>query len=289
MDDVTDTPAHAKTRTRSRADVWFVLILTGGTSAFLQMWHATHSGSTAGVVDVLVGVVPAATAIGLSHVVVSHKAAVWLRVVTVGVMLAFMAAAASASAAVVQPVEVRDFNWVFSFALDVAELGCVWVLLGNSERKAAESAALQAAGTAATEAAESARESGDKAARLEAELAEVRTDLAAASAAFAALRQQQKDTRKSGRGSGPKRPASSPPNKRAASPPNTDAVSPPEVHVPEDVSTRAEALSILDDDPNISGSELGRRLGKSERYGCMLKASLVDTDAPATGEQPRVN
>jgi hypothetical protein len=278
-DMATESGAHARSKPRSRADIWFVLVLTGGTSAFLQMFHATHSGSTAGAVDVLVGLVPAATAIGLSHVVVSHKAATWLRVITVLVMLAFMAAAASASAAVVRPVEVFDFNWVFSIALDAAELGCVWVLLGNHERKAAEATALEVAEKAAADARREAGEAARKAAALE-------TELATVLAALEAERARVVRPPKGRRGSGAKRAASSRPNKAPVSTPNSLAGSPPEE---VGVATEFEAVDILKKEPGISGSELGRRLNVTERYGQILKNKYGPVAAAQTGEQPRVS
>jgi hypothetical protein len=82
----------------------------------------------------------------------------------------------------------------------------------------------------------------------------------------------------------PKRPQVSSAKKRRASVPKKAAASPPEADA---VSTRAEAVLILEAEPGISGSELGRRLGKTERYGQMLKGELTDP-APATGEQPAV-
>jgi hypothetical protein len=53
------------------------------------------------------------------------------------------------------------------------------------------------------------------------------------------------------------------------------AGSTPEAQVPDDVDTQAAALEILAGEPGISGSELGRRLGRTPRYGCMLKNSLA--------------
>ena len=82
----------------------------------------------------------------------------------------------------------------------------------------------------------------------------------------------------------PTRPQVSPGKKRRASAAKKAAVSPPEADA---VSSRAEAVLILEAEPGISGSELGRRLGKTERYGQMLKGELTQP-APATGEQPRV-
>lgn len=254
----------AAPRPRSRADIWFVLVLTGCASAFLQMWHATHSGSTAAVVDAVVGLVPAATAIGLSHAVVSHKAAAWLRVITVAVMLAFMAAAASASSAVVQPVELRDFNWVFSLALDAAELACVWMLLGSSERKAAEAAAVEAARREAAEAGKAVTEAVGKATSLEAELASVSAELVTANATVEALREA----------------AQQPLTKRPRKPRKGARVS----GDTEDLTAELRAMQMLDAHPELrakgQGSELGRRLGVSPATGRRLHASLTSEEHP---------
>jgi hypothetical protein len=81
------------------------------------------------------------------------------------------------------------------------------------------------------------------------------------------------------RGSGRKRARSSPRSRRVSSPRDGDA------------GTTAEAIAILAAEPGISGGELGRRLGKSESYGCRLKNKLTDSEAstaPATGEQPAI-
>jgi predicted GIY-YIG superfamily endonuclease len=43
--------------------------------------------------------------------------------------------------------------------------------------------------------------------------------------------------------------------------------------------TEAQALKLLADEPDISGGELGRRLGKSESYGCRLKKNLAGSMA----------
>lgn len=52
-----------------------------------------------------------------------------------------------------------------------------------------------------------------------------------------------------------------------------------------DTDTEAAALAILAEDPDISGAELGRRLGKTERHGSRLKRALSDSiRAEATGE-----
>lgn len=78
-----------------------------------------------------------------------------------------------------------------------------------------------------------------------------------------------------GRGSGPKRTAKLAPKKTSGSPRNKTANSPSETQVPKDVDTQAEALLILAAEPGISGSDLGLRLGKTKRYGQILKNKLA--------------
>ena len=235
------------TAQRSRADVWFVLIITGGTSAILQMWHATHSAGTYLLIAALVGLVPAATAIGLSHVVASHKSAVLLRLLTVAVMVAVMAASANAAAAVVRPIDGLFFSWVLCIALDAAALASVWVLLGDSERKAAEVTALETAQATA-------REAADKATRLEAELAVATTALDAAPQAPA--RPRQRARQKAGQ-------------KRASDPDKT----------------RATLARVLVDNPGWTNAEVARTTGVSERTVSRARNAPAQPDTAQDGRR----
>lgn len=264
MSVMTDSGAHARKepKGRSRADVWFVLVITGGTSATLQMWHATHATGTVLLIAALVGLVPAATAVGLSHVVASHKSVLLLRVVTFAVMLAVMAASASASAAVIRPIDGLAFAWILSVALDAAALACVWVLLGLSERKAAEATALELAGKTAAEATEAAREAAGKVAGLETELASVSAELATANVTVEALRSA----------------AHPPPSRRSRKPQKSARRS----GDTQDLTTELRALQMLDAHPELrakgQAAELARRLGISPAHGRRLHARLVPED-----------
>ena len=252
---------HTAAKSRSTADVWFVLAITGGTSATLQIWHATHSGGVVPLIATLVGIVPAAAAIGLSHVVAGHKSAAALRLITFAVMLAVMAASASAVAAVVRPIDGRVFSWVFGLALDAAALACVWVLLGDHDRKAAEATALQVAESTAAEARTATAEATARASGLETELARVSAELTAARAAAEALRSTAPVP--------PRRP-----RKRARVSGDT-----------QDLTTELRAMQMLDAHPELrakgQGSELGRRLGVSAATGRRLHASLTAEDRSA--------
>jgi hypothetical protein len=257
------TVSKHETPKRSRADAWFVLAVTGGSSAILQMWHATHSGGAVLLIAVIVGLAPAAAAIGLSHVVASHKSAMLLRVITILVMLAVMAASASAIAAVVRPIDGPVFAWVFAVALDASALACVWVLLGENDRKAAEGTALLAAEQTATEARqEAACLRGDLAA-VRAELETARQERSSALEKLAVLAgRQPRAPRKAGTA---RRSA-----RRSASPDPAD----------DDLSVEAQALKLLATDLDMSGGELARRLGVSPGYGRKLKARLQEEDRP---------
>jgi hypothetical protein len=253
-------PQHARPALhRSRADVWFVLIITGGTSATLQMWHATHATGTAVLIAALVGLVPAATAVGLSHVVASHKSAAALRVVTFAVMLAVMAASASASAAVIRPIDGLAFAWVLSLALDAAALASVWVLLGLSERKAAESAALQLAGQTAAEAQSAAEEARREAAEAAGNVAALEAELVSVKAALEAERARRVPARKSRRSSA---------RKPAPVPQPVPVLAGPGSSAPEDVpdlDAEARILALIAE--GHSASQAGILAGKSDSYG----------------------
>jgi hypothetical protein len=55
--------------------------------------------------------------------------------------------------------------------------------------------------------------------------------------------------------------------------------------VPKDVDARAEALTLLSENPAISGAQLGARVGMSERWGQLLKSELATV--PADPEESR--
>jgi hypothetical protein len=258
---------------RSRADVWFVLVITGGTSATLQMWHATHAAGTVLLIAALVGLVPAATAVGLSHVVASHKSVLMLRAVTFAVMLAVMAASASAAAAVVRPIDGPWFSWVLCIALDAAALACVWVLLGDDERKAAQASALHLAETRAADAGSAAAEATGKVAALEAKAAAVSADLTAANATVEALTAAARGHRPKGSGA---------PRKNARG--GGDA---------QDLTAELRAIQMLDAHPELRAkghaAELARKLGISASHGRRLHSRLTAEERPAEPGEERAH
>ena len=74
------------------------------------------------------------------------------------------------------------------------------------------------------------------------------------------------------------KPPASAPEVLASSAPAPALSSAPEPDGADDLSTEAQALAIRAAEPAISGSELGRRLGKSDRYGRDLIKKLDSTE-----------
>ena len=284
-------PAPAE-RTSGTIAAWAVLIGMGGTTVTYNIWHAVHAGRLNAVLAVLYGIAPVFAAMGLSHIVATHKGGRFMQAVTFGVMLGAMVLSIGAVAAVVGatagPVPLK---WLFGLVLDTAALVALRVILAEREQDAARQEAAGAAalareeatGTAALEAARAeAREATARAAGIEAELASKTAALEAELARLGTALEVERarvEALKPPRGSGRRKPASSASAKRTSSAPNParelPASSDLNSQVPPDVDVQAEALRILAEDRDISGSELGRRLGVSESYGCRLKRELT--------------
>jgi hypothetical protein len=71
--------------------------------------------------------------------------------------------------------------------------------------------------------------------------------------------------------------------KKAAAAGRARGAASPATGVPNDVDAQAEALAILAAEPDISGAKLGERVGKSERWGQLLKNRLAATAAASGG------
>jgi hypothetical protein len=277
---------------------WAVLVGMGGTSVTYNVYHAVHHGSMNLGLALLYGIAPVFAAALLSHIVAEHDGGRFLQAVTFAVMLGAMTLSIGATAAVVKPAAGPWMQWLFGAVLDAAALVALRVILTGRKRKAEAAMAMEAAERTvaeaeriAAEAAGSVAEAEQKAAEIEAEalaakdavqaeLTRVSTELAAANATVEALRSRRGSPRKSSRSSGRKRTTASPLNSGPSSPPETNGGSPPETESAAEADTEAQALMILAAEPDISGSKLGLRLGKSERYGCILKNKL----APASDQ-----
>jgi hypothetical protein len=280
---------------RARAAAWTVFLSMAGTTMTFQVFHSIRFGGMPWPLAVLYGVVPLLISICILEVVAEWTGAPWwARLAAYLIMGGSMFLSAAATGDVVLHAAPAHWSLLFGFLLDAAALLTVHFILAGPTaaaaaaalaRREAELRAETATVQAALEAAGRDREAvrADANAALEALRAEVteavvRAETATARADALAEKLARSSGRNKTRKPAPKSAASSGRNKT----PETTAGSSPEMTVPEDVDTQAEALRILAAEPGISGSELGRRLGKTERYGCMLKKSLA-ASAPDPG------
>jgi len=173
-------------------------------------------------------------------------------------------------------------RWLIGFvsALPVVALfaGAILADLVRKDRADAEEAERKRAEAERQAAAEAA--AADERTALRAQLADalaavepLRADLTTARSELARVTAKAETAaRKLEAASGRKRARNSGQNKTASSGRNRARVSGGEA----DVDARVEAMKILEAEPGISGSELGRRLGRTPRYGCILKNELAE-------------
>jgi hypothetical protein len=262
-----ERPATARDTTIGAA--WAILICLGGTQVTFNVVSALRH-SALSPVPVLAGLGPVLAAVLLSHLAASRRAQAWFRVAITGVMLCSMAVSIGATVEVTTPV--FDAWWravLFGIVLDAASLLALWFIMDRHGEKAAAVTAVEQAQAAAEAARQQASEVTGKAAGLEAELTGVRAELEAALARASAPRKSRR--------SAPRKPA----RNRTPVPPSGSA---PEVPGADDLSTEVQALDILHANPGISGSELGRRLGKTDRYGRELIKRLGPVAASSESE-----
>lgn len=286
-------PADARDTTIGAA--WAILICLGGTQVTFNVVSALRH-SVLSPVPVLAGLGPVLAAVLLSHLAASRRASAWFRVAITCVMLCSMAVSIGATVEVTTPV--FDAWWravLFGIVLDAASLLALWFIMDRHGEKQAAATALETAQAAVQEAHARAISAGAqatdaitaaeaKASEAAAEATATQAILDAAAADLSAVRAELQGL-KSGlnkrRSSGRKPARSSAPGSGRSSALNKDASS----GVPDDVDTQAEALRILGEDPDISGKELGLRLGGlSESYGCRLKRELAKS-APGPDAQ----
>ena len=264
------------------AAAWAVLVGMGGTSVTYNIFHAVNHGRMNLGLALLYGIAPVFAAMCLSHIVAEHASGNAMKLAAFAVMAGAMTLSMGAIASVVAPAAGPWMRWLFGAVLDAAALVALRVILEGRSRKAAAVTALEAARAdvasaeaAAAEARAGAGEATGTIGRLEAELATVRAALEAERAKVPPRKPRRSSARKPTR------------NPATASARNQDGTSAPEPEPGADLDTEAQALDILAKEPEISGSQLGLRLGKSDRYGRDLikRLAAVAPAAAETGDQ----
>lgn len=272
-----------------KAAAWGILLGAGGISVTYNVYHALHGGQVKPALAYLLGIGPVFVAMCLSHIVAEYRGGKVIKGLAFAVMGGAMGQSIGAIVAVVRPADGPWMGALFGCVLDAASLIALFILLQSRGGKVAEATARDAAEARAGQAAA-------RAVTLDADLSATREELTAAAAERDAVRSELAAARaevqglRSGlnqrRGSGRKPARSSGSGSGRGSGPAKPAGSGPNPEEPADIDTQAEALSIYLADREISGSELGRRLGKSESYGCRLKRELAKSVADPEGSQP---
>jgi hypothetical protein len=263
MSDMSSEPQHARTaRSRDTAVIaaWAVLVIAALTSGSYNMVHAFEHSHGAPELPFLYGAVPPVLAALLAHVAAAYRSSRWIKAAVIAVTLASMSLSITSVAQVAAPMGGKVMSIVFGLAVDAAAMTALVLILDNHRRRAVAASALDEALAEARQARAEAQESAHGAAAMEAEVAsalaaaeraEAEAEVLRTSARNSAVTSARKPGRKSG-GTSARKPA---------------PASAPEASGPDDLSTEVQALDILARDPGITGSELGRRLGKTPRHG----------------------
>lgn len=254
-------PQHARPAERSTQAIaaWAILICLGGTQVTFNVVSALRH-SALSPVPVLAGLTPVLGAALLSHLAASRHASGPFRALVTTIMLGSMAVSIGATIEVTQPVFGQLWRAVvLGLVLDAASLAALWFVMARHSEKTATASAVEQAHADAEAARQQASDATGKVSGLEAELTAARAELEAERNRVPRL------PRKRNRTGGTAR-TSSARNKTGT----------------EDASIEAAALAELAANPDITGAELGRKLGVAEGYGRRLKRTLT---ASATGSQ----
>ena len=250
---------------------WAVLLTMGGTSMVYNLWHATHGGHMNIWLALPAGMAPVLAAMLLSHIVGASRGGTWMRVAAGLIMVGAMSLSMSATAAVVAPALGTGWRWLFGLVIDAAALLAFQVILSDRHQRSAEAGAVAVAQEAAAEAELRAAEAGRlaelRAEQFRSEMAALRAELEAAQATAVPLPPARSSARR------PKRSSV-----RKAAPAKAAADD------GGDLTVEAQALAIIDAEPDINGAELGRRLGVAEGYGRQLKRRLASVGTGQQGE-----
>lgn len=299
MPDMPPEPQHAlpaRDWDTAIGAAWVVLIGLGGTQITFNVADALR-GASPSPVRILTGIAPVAAAVLLSHLASSRHAAEWFRWVVGAVMLVSMAVSIGATIQITAPALHQLWREIaLGVTLDAASLLALWFIMDRHARNASAMAATEAA-HAAVQAAESSVQAAGAEARAAIAEATGRAEAAAAEAAAAgeqlatvtgelATARAELHGLKAGMNKRRSSPVKSPRAAGVTKPTGSPVSDTADGGVNKDVDKQAEALILLAEDPEMSGPELGRRLGVSKSYGCRLKGSLsVAVADPETSEQ----
>jgi hypothetical protein len=296
MDDMPQSPAHAKPATR-RDHLWVLAIIAG--FALFDVWGAwaqvgDKSGYKVGHTGTgwtLTIVVEAAAGYFLFAWFSapgrrSRRFAMWSAFATLG--LSLIGQGASTLAAYAQPPV-----WLAVFVKDlpvlVLALIAVLIHLRRLDREDAAEALRQDAKDTEIAALRAELDAERVTlAPLRKALAEAQREAGEANAkreiAERKLAAQKANGRRTKPANGSQRKANAPANEQTAAAANGAANGSPETEVPKDFDARAQALEIYLGNPKISGKELGEAVGLGARWGQLRRAEFAS--AAPRGQDP---
>ena len=260
-------------KTRARVSAWSVFIGMAGTTMSFQVYHSVKYGHMPSTLAYLYGIVPLAISMLVIEFVSGwENAPKWARPSAYLITGGSMFLSAAATGAVVFRAAPDHASLLFGLLLDGAAILAARFLM-TAGQKAAEAAAQAEAGTAEAVALRAALEGERRSLETaEGERDTARQEAAAAAAEAEALTRKLADAESkqagngSGNGSGDR--TRKPRKPKAPTGKGDDAPT-------ADIDIYAAALDILDKDPDISASELGRRLNRSEGRGRQIKRELT--------------
>lgn len=264
------SPAEAASK-RARACAWAVFVSMAGTTMSFQVYHSIERGHLPPALAVLYGVVPLFISMLLIEVISGWESAPkWIRGAAYLIIAGSMYLSAAATGAVVLKAAPPHSSLLFGLLLDgAAILAARFLMTGTSRAAKAELAALEQAAQIERAARLEAEEEAEAAlSEAQAALDAEREEKAALTARLEAAQQQLEEAAQERHKDRPVPPRTP---RRSAAPRSTKS---PEAQAAE-VVIRTEAELILDAEPGISGSELGRRLNVQPGYGRRLKRELT--------------
>lgn len=266
---------------RARVAAWTVFLSMAGTTIAFQVYHSVRFGQMPELLAIVYGFILLVMCVCILEFIAAwHGAPWWVKAGALAIMGGAMYMSAGATGEVVLHAAPPHMSLLFGFLMDGAALLAVHFILNGPTAAAALAAAAQreAAMRADADAAQAALRAeiaalGEHLAASETARREAETRAAEATAKAEVL------TRKLDAAAGPKR-TRKPPAKNSGTAGRKTA----EPALPKDFDARARALSLLAEDPDISGAELASKCGMSERWGQDFKKKLAShvaaPDAP---------
>lgn len=249
--------------TRARVAGWSVFIIMAGTTMSFQVYHSVKHGLMPWPLAYLYGIVPLLLSMLVIEFVSSWKSAPkWARPSAYLIIGGSMYLSAAATGAVVLHAAPIHSSLLFGLLLDGAAILAARFLMAGTHRAAAEHEAAQQAALDA-----------ERAARLQAELD--RDTAVSEKAALADEGEQERAALQAQLEVALQRNSEAPKPPRRPITPKPRAKGGDEQSDEQKLGTEAAALSIIEQEPDISGSELGRRLGVQPGYGRTLKRRLA--------------